>query len=90
LDLPFLPHFKESAKLSFILAIEHSIDPLIIESRQSFLTTDHLGVSDVVFDALSTAKASISNIKSATNASRSNLHICHVNFWESRLETLTV
>jgi len=48
LDLPFLPHFKKSAKLSFILAIERSTDPLIIELWQSFLTTDHLGVSDVV------------------------------------------
>jgi len=91
LDLPFLPHFKESAKLYFILAIERSTDPLIIELRQSFFTTDHLGVSDVVFDALSTAKASIYNIKSTfKNASRSNLRTCRVNFWESRLETLTV
>ena len=55
LDLPFLPHFKESTKLSFILAIEHSDDPLIIELRQSFLTADHLAISDTVFDALSTA-----------------------------------
>ena len=55
-----VPHFKESAKLSFIL------DPLIIELRQSFLTADHLGILETVFDALSTAKASVSNIKSAT------------------------
>ena len=64
LDLPFLPHFKESTKLSFISAIERSEDPLIIELRQSLLTADHLGLSDTVFDALSTAKASVSSISS--------------------------
>ena len=52
--------------MSFILAIECSDDPLIIELRQSFLTADHLGTLDTVFDALSTAKASVSIIKSAT------------------------
>ena len=31
LDLPFLPHLKQSAKLSYILAIERSVDPLIIQ-----------------------------------------------------------
>ena len=66
LDLPFLPYFKESAKLSFILAIERSVDPLITELRQSLLTPNYQDVSEVVFDALSAAKASVSNIKSAT------------------------
>ena len=40
LDLPFLPHLKESAKLSYILAIEHSVDLMIVELRQSLLSTD--------------------------------------------------
>jgi len=31
LNLPFLPHLKQSAKLSYILAVERSIDPLIVE-----------------------------------------------------------
>ena len=61
LDLPFLPHFKESAKLSFILAVEHSIDPLITELRQSLLTPDCQDVPVAVFDALSAAKAAVSN-----------------------------
>ena len=92
LDLPFLPHFKESAKLSFILAIERSVNPLITELRQSFLTPGHQGVSDTVFDALSTAKASVSDINSATfrNTSRKNLRTCYVNYWEAQLESLFV
>ena len=61
LDLPFLPHFKESAKLSFILAIECSVDPLITELWQSLLTPNYQDVSEVVFDALSPTKASVSN-----------------------------
>ena len=52
LDLPFLPYFKESAKLSFILAIERSVDPLITQIRQSLLTPNYQDVSEVVFDAL--------------------------------------
>ena len=30
LNLPFLPNLKESAKLSYILAIERSVDPIIV------------------------------------------------------------
>ena len=40
LDLPFLLHLKESAKLSYILAIEHSVDLMIVELRQSLSSTD--------------------------------------------------
>ena len=49
-------------------------------------------MSEVVFDALSAAKASVSNIKSATfkNTAHKNLHSHHVNYWESELELLTV
>ena len=82
----------ESAKLSFILAIEHSVDPLITELRQSLLTPNCQDVSEVVFDALSAAKTSVSNIKSATfkNTAHKHLRSCHVNYWESELELLTV
>ena len=92
LDLSFLPHFKESAKLSFILAIERFVDPLITELRQSLLTPNYQDVSEVVFDALSAAKASASNIKSATfkNTARKYLCSCHINYRESELELLTV
>ena len=65
LDLPFLPQFKESAKLSFILAVECSVDPLITELRQSLLTPDCQDAPVAIFDALSAAKASVSNINSA-------------------------
>ena len=40
LDLLFLPHLKESAKLCYILAIERSDDPMIVELRQSLLSID--------------------------------------------------
>ena len=74
------------------MAIEHSVDPLITELWQSLLTPNYQEASEVVFDALSTAKASVSNIKSVTfkNTACKNLHSCHVNYWESELELLTV
>ena len=75
LDLPFLPHFKESAKLSFILAIERSVDPLITELKQSLLTPDCQDVPVAVFDALSTAKVSVSNINSATFKNNTCKHL---------------
>ena len=80
LDLPFLPHFKESVKLSFILAIECSVDPLITELQQSLLTSNCQGELVAVFDALSAAKASVSNINSTTfkNNTRKHLRACHV------------
>jgi len=55
LDLPFLP----PAKLSLILAVESSVDPLITELRQCLLTPDCQDVPVDVFDALSAAKAFI-------------------------------
>ena len=48
LDLCFLPHFKESAKLSLILAIDCFVDPLIIELQQSLLTPNYQDVSEIV------------------------------------------
>jgi len=52
----------------------------------------NLGTSGTVFDALSATKASVYNIKPATfkNASHKNLHTCHVTYWESHLESLTI
>ena len=92
LDLPFLPHFKELAKLSFIFAIECSVDPLIIELRQFLFIPNCQDVSEIVFDTLSDAEASVSNIKSATfkNNALKNFHSCYANYWESELELLTV
>ena len=49
LDLPFLPHLKKSAKLSYILAVECSVDPIIIELWHSLLSNDFQDASDVVF-----------------------------------------
>ena len=42
------------------------IDPMIVELCHSILTLEGQGVSNVVFDALSAAKASVANIHSAT------------------------
>ena len=92
LDLPFLPHLKESAKLSYILAVEHSVDPIIVELRHSLLSNDFQDVPDVVFDALSAAKSSVSNIHSSTfkSKARTSLRSSHVRYWNSILEPLTV
>ena len=90
LDLPFLPHLKQSAKLSYILAIERSVDPLIIELRHSILA-NRSDISSTVLDCLS-AKASVANIHSATfkNHACHNLRSAHIEYWKSKLEPLTV
>ena len=82
LDLSFLPHLKESAKLSYILAIEHSVDLMIIELHQSLLSTDFQDAPSVVFDALSAATTSVSNIHSSTfkSKARSSLNSSHVDY----------
>jgi len=87
LDLPFLPHFKESAKLSYILAIERSSDPLIAELHNSLLISDSYDVPMGICNALSAAKTSVSNIHSATFAkvARNNLKSSHVGCWNPRL-----
>ena len=81
--LPFLPHLKQSAKLSYILAIERSVDPLIIELRHSILA-NRSDISSTVLDCLSAAKASVANIHSATfkNHARHNLRSAHIEYWK--------
>ena len=37
LNLPLLPHLKQSAKLSCVLAVQRSVDPLIVELRYPVL-----------------------------------------------------
>ena len=92
LNLPFLPHLKESAKLSYILAVERSVDPIIVELQHSLLSNVFQDAPDVVFDALSAAKSSVSNIHSSTFKSkvRTSLRSSHVRYWNSTLEPLTV
>ena len=70
LNLPFLPHLKESAKLSYILAVERSVDPIIVQLRHSLLSNVFQDAPDVVFDAVSAAKSSVSNIHSSTFKSK--------------------
>ena len=90
LNLPFVPHLKESAKLSYILAVERSVDPLIVELCHSVLANS-LDISSNVFDSLSAAKASIAkfccNLK---NHARDHLHSTHIEHWDSSFEPLTV
>jgi len=80
LNLPFLPHLKESAKLSYILAV---VDPLIVELRHSVIaTSNYPDTSPVIFDSLSAAKASVANICSATfkNHAHHHLRSTHIGF----------
>jgi len=87
-----LPHLKGKAKLSYILAVECSVDPIIVELQHSLLSTDFQDVPVVVFDALSAAKSSVSNIHSSTFKSNSctSLWPSHVHYWNSTLEPLNV
>ena len=91
LNIPFLPHLKESAKLSYILAVERSVDPLIVELRHSVVANSP-DISSNVFDSLSAAKASVANIHSATfkNHAHDHLHSTHIEHWDSSFEPLTV
>ena len=61
----FLPHLKQSAKLSCILAIERSVDPLIVELQYSALANSP-DVSPTVLNCLSAAKASVAKVLSTT------------------------
>ena len=87
-----MPHLKESAKLSYILAVEHSVDPIIVELWHSLLSNDFQDASDIVFDALSAAKSSVSNIHSSTfkSKARTSLQSSHVWYWNSTLQPFTV
>ena len=78
--------------MSYILAIERSVDPLIVELRHSLLSHNSQDVPEAVYDALSVAKASVSKIHSATfaKAARDNLQSSHKLYWNSRFESLTV
>jgi len=92
LDLPFLPHLKEKAKLSYILAVKRSADSIIVELRHSLLSTDFQDAPVVVFNSLSAAKSSVSNIHSSTFKSKAgtSLRSSHVRYWNSTLGPLTV
>ena len=91
-DVLNLPHLKESTKLSYILAVERSVDPIIVKLRHSLLSNVFQDAPDVVFDALSAAKSSVSNIHSSTfkSKARTSLQSSHVHYWNSTLEPLTV
>ena len=72
LDLPFLP----PAKLSLILAVESSVDPLITELRQCLLTPD---CQDVPVDVLMPCQLPkllyVHNINSATFKNNTHKHL---------------
>ena len=77
-------HLKQSAKLSYILAVERSVDP---ELRHSILASSP-DVSSTVLGSLSAAKPSVASIHSATfkNHACHYLHSTHVDYWESSFE----
>ena len=85
-----MPHLKKSAKLSYILAVECSLDPIIVELRRSLLSNVFQDAPGVVFDALSASKSSVSNIHSSTfkSKARASLRSSHVRYWNSTLELL--
>ena len=82
-DVLNLPHLKQSAKLSYVLAIEWSVDPLIAELRYSVLANS-ADVSPTVLSCLSAAKALVANVLSATfkNHARHDLRRTHVDYWD--------
>ena len=74
------------------MAIEQSVDPMIVELHHSLLSAEFQDTTSVVFDALSAAKMSVSNIRSSTfkSKARSSLRSSHVGYWNSTFESLTV
>ena len=77
--------------MSYVLVVEWSVDPLIVELRHSVLANSP-NVSPTVLNSLSAAKASVANIHSATfkNHACYDLRHTHIDYWESKFETLTV
>ena len=62
----FLPYLKVSAKLSYILAVEQSVDPLIVGLRHS-IVANSLDVFPTIFEfVLAATKASVTNTTSTT------------------------
>jgi len=79
--------------LSYILAVERSVDPLIVELRYSVVaTSNYPDTPPAVFDSQSAAKASVANIRFTIfkNHAHHDLHSTHIEHWDSSLEPLTV
>ena len=81
LDLPYLRYFQNFTKLSHILAIESSVDPMIVELCQSILTCVGQGVPNVVFNALSAAESSVVNVHPATKIGTHVAYHLTKHFW---------
>ena len=73
--------------MSYILAVERSVDPLIVQLRHSVVANSP-DISSNVFDSLSATKASVANICSATfkNHTHDYLHSTHTEHWDSSFE----
>ena len=99
LNLPFLPHCQEAAKISLVTSVEASKDPLVRECTSLLLDSEFVSRNQLPEECpsmLLTARESISQV---TNSSRppsirsimaKSLREQHNDYWNSSLDHLTV
>ena len=96
LNLPFLPHLRERAKLAFVSQIEASKDPYIRQALDILNLPEYRNAQSIppcVISTLQAAKQSISSITprmSIKKTAKILLKDHHIQQWNSALDQLTV
>ena len=97
LNLPFLPQARESAKLSMIIAIEQSKDPLITECMSLLKNPDFLSRNEIPQNSISLLEAARKSALSTSKVTkfiktfvRNSLHQSHIEYWNNTLDHLQV
>ena len=100
LNLPFLPHYQESAKLSLVSSVENSRDPMVKECVALLFNPEFIAQNQFPSECpslLQMARESISQLTesckspSVKTVLKKSLHKQHIDFWKySRLDQLQV
>ena len=98
-NLPFLPHYQESAKLSLVSSVETSKDPLVKECVALVFHPEFVARNQFPSKCPSLLKMARESISQATESSKppsvktvlkKSLHKQHTDFWNSSLNQLQV
>ena len=98
LNLPFLPHYQKSAKLSLVSSVETSEDPLVKECVALLFNPEFIARNQFPSECpslLQIARESISQVTESRSPSvktvlKKSLHKQHTDFWNSSLHQLQV
>ena len=97
LNLPFLPHYQKSAKLSLVSSVETSEDPLVKECVALLFNPEFIVRNQFPSECPSLLQIARESISQVTESSRSpsvktvlkkSLHKQHTDFWNSSLHQL--